>query len=332
MSAESSEKKYVPVALSSFIGGKACASDVFVKIEDEKYVKVLKKGQSFDRQRLERYSGNKISTVYLLSEEYGAYVESCIQMAALVQDQTKLTPTHRYAVLNKISESVFNEIAQSGLSEKSFQTSQAVITSLLTNLDSNTDLNSILASLDQIGEDFIRHSFAVGTYATMLAHQMKWKGVKTLKLLGLAGVFHDIGFKELPPEVANKRRADMSAKEVKLYETHPERGVKILTSIPGMPPEVIAAVFDHHEESGGSGFPRKLKFDRIYPLSRIINFADQLANLSIRSAKNPKPVTPAEAVKQIELLGAQAIKPEYLNALYELVGIDAETASKKRTA
>ncbi len=97
-----------------------------------------------------------------------------------------------------------------------------------------------------------------------------------------------IGMREMS-ELLNKQRSEMTTEEIQIYESHPMRGYMLLKDIASVPAEVLAIISEHHELPSGAGFPRKIKGDKIFPLSRAVAFADNLADLIIRSERNPNP-------------------------------------------
>ncbi len=84
--------------------------------------------------------------------------------------------------------------------------------------------------------------------------------------------------KELPPEILSKHRIDMTPKEIELYETHPARGVIILSSFPVISADVLRIVQEHHEIPNGQGFPAHLRGERIFLPAKVVSLASLLAH------------------------------------------------------
>jgi HD-GYP domain-containing protein (c-di-GMP phosphodiesterase class II) len=155
----------------------------------------------------------------------------------------------------------------------------------------------------------------------LLCTALKWKSQRTLTVVGLAGLLHDVGFRALPTELSLKARDQMTTQELAVYETHPVRGAELLKIVPGIPHEVISIVEDHHEEPYGKGFPQHKDVNRIYPLSRIIFIADHMAHRLIQSSKDPNPLTPDQIFKSVKLYYGSFLTPELVRAIALILNV-----------
>src|ERR1035438_9099714 len=130
--------------------------------------------------------------------------------------------------------------------------------------------------------ELFAHSVAVSVFSVMIGVQVGWKSV-VLEKLALGGLLHDIGKKEISPEILSKPRALMKESEVAEFESHAVRGMHILRSLPEVPDDVIAIAYEHHEAAFGQGYPRKLKLVYINPLARVVGLANEFALLTMKS-------------------------------------------------
>jgi HD-GYP domain-containing protein (c-di-GMP phosphodiesterase class II) len=55
---------------------------------------------------------------------------------------------------------------------------------------------------------------------------------------------------------------------------------RVLRTVPGIPPEVISIVHEHHENSAGEGYPRRLDDGKINPLSKIVGLGYSVYGVS----------------------------------------------------
>jgi PAS domain S-box-containing protein len=115
------------------------------------------------------------------------------------------------------------------------------------------------------------HSAGVAGLTEAMARLM---GFPEDELTGIyiAGVLHDIGKMAVPVEILVKpgRLTDM---EMSLIQIHPQAGYEILKGI-DFPWPVAQATLQHHERMDGSGYPQKLKGDKIILEARILAVAD----------------------------------------------------------
>lgn len=157
-----------------------------------------------------------------------------------------------------------------------------------------SDNGTVLFALNDklAGEEIYVHSVNVSVLATLIAKEMKVPPAD-IKLIGLGCLFHDIGKLEIPTKVTLKTDP-LTQAEKSLLQEHVNYGEKIARNAM-LDPAALAIVAQHHEYIDGSGYPNKLKQDKISLLAQlvaIINLYDNLCN----------PVNPALALTPHEAL------------------------------
>ena len=100
------------------------------------------------------------------------------------------------------------------------------------------------------------------------------KSPATLHKLGMAGLLHDIGLKQIDRKILEKPRVSLTSEEERLYEGHPQKGAEILSTLRSVPGEVLQIVLQHQERDSGSGYPFSLTKNKIFPLARIVAVVD----------------------------------------------------------
>ncbi|PKR83498.1 HD-GYP domain-containing protein [Heyndrickxia camelliae] len=122
-------------------------------------------------------------------------------------------------------------------------------------------------------EDYIyHHSIAVGVLSGIIAKKMNYSQGEYLQA-ALAGCLANSGMAKVSPNIIRKETNLISA-EMNEVKEHVVQSLKMVQNNPLLKPETKLAIFQHHERLDGSGYPMKLKGDKIYPLSRIIAVAD----------------------------------------------------------
>lgn len=143
-----------------------------------------------------------------------------------------------------------------------------------TALNDMTINNNVLSSINQLKIDdnyTYNHSFNVSLLSTIIG---KWLGysVSNLKELGLAGLLFDIGKLKIPDYILN-RPHHVTSKESKIIQQHTVTGYQMLKSL-NLPDNILMATLQHHENIDGSGYPLKIKANRIHEFAKIIHICD----------------------------------------------------------
>ncbi|MEQ1742014.1 MAG: DUF3391 domain-containing protein [Candidatus Nitrotoga sp.] len=157
-----------------------------------------------------------------------------------------------------------------------------------------SDSGTVLFALSDrlAGEEIYVHSVNVSVLATLVAKEMKIPP-DDIKLIGMGCLFHDIGKLEIPTKVTLKIDP-LTLAEKSLLQEHTNYGVNIARNAM-LDPAALAIVAQHHEYIDGTGYPNKLKQDKISLLAQlvaIINLYDNLCN----------PINPALALTPHEAL------------------------------
>jgi putative nucleotidyltransferase with HDIG domain len=120
-----------------------------------------------------------------------------------------------------------------------------------------------------------------------------------LELLSQGALLHDIGKMDVPIEILNKP-AKLTREEFEEMKRHPEYGLERLRKSGG---ESIAAViknavYSHHENWDGSGYPRGLSGEGIHKFARIIHVADVYDALTAKRVYKDA-MNPADAIEYL---------------------------------
>ncbi len=94
----------------------------------------------------------------------------------------------------------------------------------------------------------------------------------------------------------------------------------MLAQFPGFPEVVVDIIRQHHERIDGSGYPAKLKGNRILLLSRILMVVDEYDTLT-NGQEIGQNLTPAEALAKLFLTGKATLPEEVIVALIQTLSV-----------
>ncbi|HEU4962601.1 MAG TPA: HD domain-containing phosphohydrolase, partial [Bacilli bacterium] len=125
----------------------------------------------------------------------------------------------------------------------------------------------------------IGHGNRVGAICELLLEKVNYPKKQRNNLIQLA-IIHDIGKVVLPLHVFNRRGA-LTLSEEQAYQSHCEKGAKLIASI--YQDERFAKwIHDHHERWDGKGFPNRKQGEAIPFEARILGLANHLDHLFMR--------------------------------------------------
>jgi len=101
----------------------------------------------------------------------------------------------------------------------------------------------------------------------------------------MTSLIHDLGKIQVPAEILSKP-GKLTKLEFDMIKTHPKVGFDLLKRIE-FPWPLAQIIYQHHERMNGSGYPRKLKGDKILLEARIIGIADVIEAMSSHRPYRP---------------------------------------------
>jgi len=116
------------------------------------------------------------------------------------------------------------------------------------------------------------HSVDVCVFSSLIGKIIELN-IKQIEDLALAALLHDFGKIKVPFDILNKP-AKLSDDEFEEIKKHTFYGYDIVRNMSDVTEEIAVAVLCHHERLDGSGYPLKLKGDKIPLYAKIIAVAD----------------------------------------------------------
>ncbi len=140
--------------------------------------------------------------------------------------------------------------------------------------------------------------------------------------LGAGALLHDIGERKVPNQVLLKHRKGegLTRAEKIFFELHPEYGHRIIDGIGGFSPAASQVVYQHHERSDGSGYPRGLTEDAISMVAKILMVADEYDHLT-NTVDPSKRLSPTEAFAHLYQKRRQTLPEHVMVCLIRVLGI-----------
>lgn len=315
------EADLITVTQADIIPGLPLPSDVFVKLPTGRFVMVAKKGSKSSLHDLHVAEKNQTMAFYVRKLDYLHCVDQNVKIANILAKKNDISTERKTEFLKTALDSVFKEIEFLGFQPQTLAQSKATISSVMSIIKDKDDYVKLLQKVNELPGNIVKDAVAVSALAVLIGRKMGWENSATLEKLAMGGLLRDVGLKEIPPEILEKNRRDMSADERITWETHPYRGAEILRSIPGMPVEVVAMTLEHHENALGMGFPRRVRDFKMNQFSKIICLADAFVDLTLKRDDDHFR-SPVEAVHHLEYVMGMPYNKSAMLALKKALELD----------
>jgi HD-GYP domain-containing protein (c-di-GMP phosphodiesterase class II) len=113
----------------------------------------------------------------------------------------------------------------------------------------------------------------------MIANEVGIESIKSVKLVGISALLHDIGLYDLDPDFKEETYDPNNEDQRRIYDQHQKHGGELLRKAGGFEETIYLAVESHHMRRRGSD--QSLRTNNINVLTEIIGAADELHNVVI---------------------------------------------------
>lgn len=147
-----------------------------------------------------------------------------------------------------------------------------LIEDTIRSLESNNQALLNLVHLSRKSQKLVDHVFSTFCLSLNLGASLDLDSID-MHDLGMAALLHDSGWLQLPLNLMGKRTPYTST-EKSLVRSHVDIGLRILSSS-NLPPNSLRIIGEHQELCDGSGFPKGLKEEALFPSSKIFSVVDR---------------------------------------------------------
>lgn len=296
--------------------------DYFIRLAPNKYVWVARAGQRTPVENLNGYKVKAVTSLWVKLNDYQKVIFSSIQAAELIASTKSIPVESRLKILEDAMSSVYREFNDIGFNDQIYSHAKMVNHVTLSFIEQSQSLSKLITQMNAVQEKAVKHAMMVSMVSSMLGSGHDWVKPATLEKLSLGGFLHDIGKIKVPEAVLSQHRTRLNKDDRILYEAHAEIGRQLVLQAKSVPDDVALIVYEHHELSDGSGFPRGLKDFQISPLARVVALANAFVHeLTSQSA----PLSPAIVLRtanDLKRLRAEQFNKDALRAMDRMLTQD----------
>jgi putative nucleotidyltransferase with HDIG domain len=285
---------YVSIRVSTLRGDQKIDFNAYIKIND-KMILYLRRGDSFEGERLQRLKDKKLRKMYIVTEEensYRSYLQKNIDTA--YDDKSGKDIQTRAEIIQGSQQSNTEEVFENPESVESYNYAKDAAGKYVNFILSNVQALSTVMKIENSDKNIAHHGVTVSTLAIALAQKLGITDPKKTQLLTLGALLHDYGHHNSPLNL-NQELAKMNAADLAMWKKHPSEGANKVQDKKHFDQTVINIIAQHEETINGTG-PLGLREKDLDPLAIIVSSANAIDRL-ITFEGVPK----AEAAKKMML-------------------------------
>lgn len=310
-----------------FFDGMVLPVPVYLRLSPGNYLLVGKKGDRAQIKDLHAFS-SPVSRAYVKTIDHNYLISQVTEITSKVVGQKTVPDAIKAKFLSGLTTDVLSSFEASGFaSVEQLKKVSNIVVDLNKNLAVFDEIMGLLMALPE-GES--RHAMTTCLISLAICKEMEISIPAVLEKVAMGALLHDVGMKTVPKHIFDRPRHLWSAEDLQAYEQHPIKGVEMLRDIRDIPQEVLLIVAEHHENSQGLGFPKKLRDVKISPLGKIVILGNYFASLMFAPSESGKNYTADEAIHYIDEILGQPFNKQVFLALKKVVNEKALIDKKKK--
>lgn len=280
------KSSYCRVRISTLLRSGLLYGDLYLRLGEDRYVKVMKSGDAFDQGDAGRFQLKDLEFLYVRREDVEQFVSSYLKNLAPVTRAKEIPLEVEFQVATGTTEMIrelFQAFGWDGTVEKIVKENVALA---LKSMRHQEGLSGILSKLEKDPASyFASHSTTLAYVTCAIAQSLDWTSDFTFHKLTLASFLHDAsladGLLNKKEELEDKIKTDRFYRDdpdAAKYRTHPIDMAETVRKWAAVPPDVDSIILQHHETPHGEGFPYRVDSTRIQPLSALFIIAEDLVD------------------------------------------------------
>lgn len=286
------EENFAPVPLSVLRKLGKLAAPLYLRLADNKMIKILNADTFFDAHEEKRFRQKDVTELFIEKKQYQHLLQNFKTQVLneLIFSANHLDPVEGFTLSVSSQELVQNAIKAFGIQEEVISITNrniVLVRSLIENDDHLSHLAKIISSAE--AEYRALHATLLSYITSALAQHHTFRTTRALEKMALAAFIHDITLED--HHVRNEKRyinglahkIGLNKKDLQLIQEHPTKAAELLKDWSDCPPEVFDLVQGHHERPDGSGFPNGLRAEEMSELLACFIVAHDIVDLYLES-------------------------------------------------
>lgn len=259
-----------------------CPSEIFLKLSEVKYVKIINAGESISESLIDHYLEKGIESYYIHRTDFPLFTKEYNRLL-----EEKITEKHSQGKDAEIHlrafEGVQDHIHNLGIDPVAIETITHISEKTISTLRKDPKLGDLIQAIMRQQNYLSEHSLMISYVSGAIALGMEWVTDSTLQKLAAASILHDACLQDCDLAKASQLleadwKKKLSSKDIELIKTHPYHTALLAQQSSRVDPCVDLIILSHHERMDAQGYPRHLDWTKIYPLASLFIVAEDFVH------------------------------------------------------
>lgn len=283
------EGSYLKVPAADFLSGAPSIFDIHMRLPSGNFLKVVDASDPFPAHRVLSYIQKGAEYFYLSKESH----ERCLSYCELVIKQllslANVAPEIKFYEVANYGQAIYALIHESGLGQEQMDAVSTFIqdTHILVEQLKLSEVHEVRSFLSRLHA--YEHAIGTTMIAALLSSHFRLDSERAFTGLGVSSFLHDVGLHSMPVHLQKEEIELMTADQLDLYRTHPQRSAEIVERASeglGLEESAIQAIRLHHMRRNHLGFPKKGAGET--PIqAEIVGISDEFVRLVMKAKLNP---------------------------------------------
>jgi len=290
-------KKLYKIRAELFLNKKTVSGDVFVKLQNGKFIKVIKANDEVNRETVQNIINKEQYYLYQDAKSYDNFLTQKLDLLKKGLNLKDVQQSQKVQLQLTSIKQVQDAVRFMGISGMAIELTDEIVASVDDIISKNKNLKALVKQMLRYKSSFFTRSSILNYLLGGLATKIGWNTKSSLKKLIFSSVFCDFAFNDEQEHLAAVRtmheaeEKQFSSYEKKIVENHPEiAAVELENKSKGMLLDEGIIIKQHHEKPDGSGFPRGLTSKNISPMSCAFILCYDFVQVLIESCDKPEDI------------------------------------------
>jgi hypothetical protein len=300
-------KSLYKISAKLFLDKKTTTGDVFVKLQNGKFIKVIRAKDDINYETIENIIAKGQNYLYQDTESYNDFLENKLNNLQKSLDLKDIQVSQKIQLQLKSIKEVQDAVRLMGVSDMAIELTEKVVESVDELIKKNKNLKPLVKNMLSYRSSFFTRSSILNYLLGALTSKIGWNTQSILRKLVFTSVFCDFAFTSEQESLAMVRDLsnsenieNLSKQEIKIIEKHPElAAIKLESKSRGMLIDESMLIRQHHEKPDGTGFPKGLNNKTIPPMSAAFILCYDFVQLLIENCEKPEDIDSEAIFKQL---------------------------------